>query len=100
MFKNITKKEDVEKIIAVWGDIADSIQNKWHGKVAMGYVIRRLGFSGFIVGGAKVSEKHCNYISNINHAAFNDVFTIIEKIKQKFFETFRFYPEPEVAIIA
>ncbi len=65
----------------------------------MGYVIKRLGFSGMQVGGAKITEKHANYISNVNNAKAEDVLAIIEKIKQKFYETFGFSPELEAEII-
>jgi UDP-N-acetylmuramate dehydrogenase len=100
VFKNITKKEEVEKIISVWEDAKELAENKWYNKVSMGFVINRLGFSGFRIGGAKVSKKHANYISNINNARFNDVYSIIEKIKDKFSKTFGFSPELEVEIVS
>ena len=99
VFKNITRKEETEKIIGVWGDIRKLVNSKWYNKVSMGYVIARLGFSGFTIGGAKVSEKHGNYIVNFNNAKFDDVFNIIEKIKEKFYSIFAFYPEEEVEIV-
>ena len=99
VFKNITKKGQVQKIIDKWSDIKDLVDNKWYHKASMGYVISRLGFSGFKIGGAKVSEKHANYIVNIDNARFNDVYSIIEKIKEKFSKTFGFPPELEVEIV-
>lgn len=99
VFQNITKKDKVEIIVYKWPDIESLVWDKWHGKVAMGYVIKRLGFSGFQVGGAEVSEKHANYILNKNHAKFSDVITIIEKIKEKFYQEFNFYPELEVEVV-
>lgn len=99
VFQNMTTKDKVEIIVYKWPDIASLVRDKWHGKVSMGYVIKRLGFSGFQIGGAEVSEKHANYILNKNHAKFTDVIAIIEKIKEKFYQEFDFYPEPEVEII-
>lgn len=99
VFKNIIKKDEVEKILNVWPDIKEQVVNKWYGKVALGYVIKRLGFSGLKVGGAEVSAQHANYIVNSNNAKFNDVVSIIEKIKDKFNEVFGFFPELEVEII-
>lgn len=99
VFKNITEKEDVEGILNVWPDIKEQVENKWHGKVAMGYVINRLGFSGKTYGGAQVSEKHANYILNKNNATFNDVKTLIQEIKDKFNTAFGFYPEVEVEVV-
>jgi len=99
VFKNITKKEEVAKIISIWGDIKDLVSKKWYHKVSTGYVINRLGFSGFRIGGAKVSEKHANYIVNVSNAKFDDVYSIIEKIKDKFYKTFGFSPELEVEVV-
>lgn len=74
-------------------------EQKWYGKVAMGYVLNRLGFGGFTVGGAQVSKKHANYIVNKNHAKFTEVVIIIERIKEKFHQTFGFFPETEVEVV-
>ena len=65
----------------------------------MGYVIKRLGFSGFSIGGAQVSEKHANYIINKNNATFNDVFGIIKAIQHRVESEFGFIPETEVEIV-
>lgn len=99
VFQNITEKDKVEVVLIKWPDIEGLVREKWHGKVAMGYVIKRLGFSGFRIGGAEVSEKHANYILNKNHAKFTDVIGIIEKIKEKFYQDFNFYPELEVEVV-
>lgn len=99
VFKNIVEKEKVEKVLQKWPDIAEQVESKWHGKVAMGYVNKRLGFSGFTVGGAQVSEKHGNYIINKKNASFVDVMTIIGAIQHRVRQEFGFSPEPEVEII-
>ncbi|HUD44140.1 MAG TPA: UDP-N-acetylmuramate dehydrogenase [Patescibacteria group bacterium] len=99
VFKNITEKEKVEKIIAVWPDIKEKVETSWYGKVSMAYVIGRLGFSGFRVGDAQVSEKHNNYISNLSQAKASDVLAIIKVIKEKFITTFSFEPQLEVEVI-
>lgn len=99
VFQNIREKEKVATILSKWPDIENLVRDKWHGKVAMGYVIKRLGFSGFRIGGAEVSEKHANYILNKNKARFKDVITIIEKIKEKFYQEFNFSPELEVEVV-
>ncbi len=98
VFKNIIKREEVEKVISIWPDVGELSKNKWHSKISMGYVIKRLGFSGMRIGGAQVSEKHTNYIVNINHAKSKDVQQIISKIRQEFQRVFTFSPELEVVI--
>lgn len=99
VFKNIRDEKEVEKIVNTWPDVKDLVINRWYNKVSTGYLINRLGFSGYKIGGAKVSEKHANYIVNLDNAKFNDVISIIEKIKEKFYKTFGFYPELEVEVV-
>ena len=99
VFKNIVVKEEVEKILEVWPDVEKLSIQKWHNKVAMGYVLSRLGFSGFQIGGAQVSTKHANYILNVDNEKFDDVISIIDKIKEKFSKTFGFSPELELEIV-
>jgi len=47
-----------------------------------------MGAKGLNVGGAKVSEKHANFIINFNNATSEDIFELIKLIKKKFFETY------------
>ena len=98
-FKNITEKENIAKILAVWSDIAENMATKWHGKIAMGYIIRRLGLAGTTIGRGQISEKHSNYLINLGGASFDDIYGLLEKVKNTFHTTFGFFPEPEVQII-
>lgn len=50
--------------------------------VSAGALIERAGLKGFRVGGAKVSEKHANFIINENGTA-QDVYLLIRYVKQK-----------------
>jgi UDP-N-acetylmuramate dehydrogenase len=99
VFKNITKKEEVENVLSIWEDLRETSTTKWHNKIAMGYVIKRMGLSGMQIGGAQISTKHSNYIVNLGGATFNDVYSLIETIKEKFNTQFGFTPETEVEII-
>lgn len=47
-----------------------------------GKLIEDLGYKGLIKGGAKISEKHANFIVNFNKAKAKDVKELIEFIKQ------------------
>lgn len=44
-------------------------------------IIDRLGLRGFQIGGAKVSEKHANFLINEGNATFEDMMALIDKIK-------------------
>ncbi len=98
-FKNINKPEDVKKVLAVFPDLEQDVKIKWHGKVSMGYLIKRLDLSGLQIGQAQISNKHSNFIVNLGNAKFNDVISIIKKIQDEFNSTFGFIPEPEVEIV-
>ena len=99
VFKNISKKEEVERILESWDDIREMVDGKWHGKVSMGYIIDRLGMKGRQIGNAKVSEKHQNFIVNTGGAKASDVKAIIAEIEEEMQENFGFTPEVEIEIV-
>jgi UDP-N-acetylmuramate dehydrogenase len=66
----------------------------------MGFIIERLGFSGYRVGNMQVSPKHNNFIVNLGDGKARDVISIIEEIQKKVNETFNFTPEIEIEIVA
>lgn len=99
VFKNIKAQEQVEKVLSVWPEIRDQVEGKWHGKVSMGYIIRKLGLEGYRVGNAEVSRKHCNFIINLGGAHASDVRAIIKEIQDRCEATFGFRPEVEVEIV-
>ncbi len=98
-FKNIAAPDEVARVLAVFPDLTERVLGDWHGKVSMGFLNRRLGFSGYRVGNAEVSEKHCNFVLNLGGARARDVAGIIGTIQQRFEDTFGFRPEPEVEIV-
>lgn len=100
VFKNVKRSEDVEKVLSVIPEVREKVENNWHGKVSMGYLIHYLGFAGYKVGQAQVSEKHNNFIINLGGAKFLDVVTVIQAIQNKCQEVFGFSPEVEVEIVS
>lgn len=48
-----------------------------------GKLIEDLGLKGHIIGGAKISEKHANFIINYNHAKSEDIKELIELVKKE-----------------
>jgi UDP-N-acetylmuramate dehydrogenase len=48
-----------------------------------GKLIEECGMKGLIIGGAQVSEKHANFIVNIDGAKASDVKVLIDKIKEE-----------------
>lgn len=99
IFKNINDPDHVKKILETYPDLEEKIKRDWYGKVAMGYLIKRLDLSGYRVGDAMISPKHCNFIVNLGNARAQDVTSIIKVVQDKFLETFDFVPEVEVEIV-
>ena len=58
------------------------------GFVSAGYLIEQAGLKGKKIGGAMVSEKHANFILNVDNATSKDVIDLInlvrDKVKEKF----------------
>ncbi len=62
-------------------------------------LISKAGFSGASVGGAKVSEKHANFIINENHASARDVLSLVRKIKDKVHGEFGVVLDEEIELM-
>ena len=60
------------------GSVFRNLENLFAGKL-----IEDLGYKGLIRGGAKVSEKHANFIINYNNATSTDVKELIDFIKEE-----------------
>jgi UDP-N-acetylmuramate dehydrogenase len=62
------------------------------------WYIREAGLCGFSIGGAKVSEKHSNFIINADNATAMDVINLIEAVKNKVKVKFNISLEEEIKI--
>jgi UDP-N-acetylmuramate dehydrogenase len=64
-----------------------------------GRLIEEAGLKGFSVGGAKISEKHANFIVNTGTASAADILDIMQIVQQEVFKHFGIKLEPEVHIL-
>lgn len=64
-----------------------------------GKLIEECGLKGFSIGGAKVSEKHSNFIINFNNASSKDIKELISHVKMVVFQKTGIVLEEEVKII-
>jgi len=64
--------------------------------IPAGFLIEKVGLKGKQVGGAKVSEKHANFIVNFNNARAEDVKKLIDLIKNKVKNKFQIILEEEI----
>lgn len=51
-----------------------------------GKLIEEAGLRGYTVGGAQVSEKHCGFVVNRDHATASDIFRLCGDVKKRVFE--------------
>jgi UDP-N-acetylmuramate dehydrogenase len=61
-----------------------------------GSLIEQTGLKGAMVGGAKVSDKHANFIVNTGEATSWDIYMLIQYVKRKVFEKTGIMLEEEV----
>ena len=64
-----------------------------------GRLIEEAGLKGFSVGGAKISEKHANFIVNTGKASATDILKLMEIVQQKVYKHSGIRLEPEVHIL-
>jgi UDP-N-acetylmuramate dehydrogenase len=63
-----------------------------------GKLIELAGLKGAKTGGAKISEKHANYLVNTGNASAEDFLSLMEKIQDTVLKRFNVKLEPEVKI--
>jgi UDP-N-acetylmuramate dehydrogenase len=64
-----------------------------------GKLIEKCGLKGFVYGGARVSDKHANFIENFNNASSQDIFVLSKIIKDMVMDKFKVKLEYEVKTI-
>jgi len=64
-----------------------------------GKLIDEAGLKGKTVGGAKISEKHANYIINTGGGTAADIMALMETVQEEIYNAFHIKLEPEVKIV-
>jgi UDP-N-acetylmuramate dehydrogenase len=93
VFKNVPVKDLPKKIKEKF---KDKIKN---GFLPAGLLIDVAGLKGYRIGGAKISEKHANFIVNLGKAKAKDVLELIRLIKRKIKRKFGVELKEEIQII-
>ena len=68
--------------------------------LAAGRLIDLCHLKGFAVGGAMVSDKHANFILNVDQARSSEVVRLMEIIQKKVYNLFKIKLIPEVQIVS
>ncbi len=97
---SIFKNTPVEKVSEQWQEhFKDFIKTDPFPIVPTGKIIEDSGLKGRQVGGAQVSSKHANYIVNTGGATGEDIFELINQIKQTVREKFGIELEVEPELL-
>ncbi|MCS7150330.1 MAG: UDP-N-acetylmuramate dehydrogenase [Caldimicrobium sp.] len=64
-----------------------------------GAMIEQVGLKGLRLGGAQISEKHANFIVNTGGAKAEEVLSLMRMAREKVYEVFKIYLEPEVKFL-
>lgn len=95
IFKNLEYK----KIFRENRELAETLDQAGlfrGGKIGTGYLINQLGLKGEIRGGAKISDKHANFIINTGQATVKDVMSLINLVKKKVKNEYKINLEEEI----
>ncbi len=63
------------------------------------WLIEQIGLKGYQIGGAKVAERHANFILNCGGAKASDIFQIIRHVQEQVEQHWSLCLEPEVKIL-
>lgn len=64
-----------------------------------GWLIEQTGLKGYQIGGARVAERHANFILNCGGATASDIFQLIHYIQQKVERHWSLLLKPEVKVL-
>lgn len=64
-----------------------------------GWLIEQAGLKGYQIGGAKVAERHANFILNCGGATASDIFQLIHHVQQQVQHQWSLLLKPEVKIL-
>jgi len=70
------------------------------GFLPAGVLIETAGLKGYQIGGAKISEKHANFIVNTGESKARDVLELIELIKKRVRKKFKIELKEEIVLVS
>jgi len=98
MFKNfdISSDEELEQIKTKLELTPEMIASR---RISVGWLIDQLDLKGFGIGGAKVSEKHGNFLVNSGNATADEIVQLIAFIKTRARDTYGIILQEEVQYV-
>ncbi|MEK7452834.1 MAG: UDP-N-acetylmuramate dehydrogenase [Patescibacteria group bacterium] len=99
VFKNVDLSERRDIPLDIWSGIPEFSVFVKKGVVPAGFLIDRAGLKEFKIGGAKISDRHANFIVNEDNAKAKDIYDLIYEVKKRVKEKFMVELEEEVQFI-
>jgi len=96
VFVNPEKKIINKKLLEKFPELKEYNEK---GVIPAGYLISKCGLAGKKVGGAQISEKHCNFIVNLGSAKAKDILALIKLAKAKVKKLFNISLEVEIQLV-
>lgn len=96
VFKNVPLEKVPKEIQEIF---KDKIKREPFPCLPAGALIEAVGLKGYQIGGAKISEKHANFILNVKNAKAKDVLKLINLAKKKVKEKFNIKLKEEIEIV-
>ncbi len=92
--QNLNKRVTNAHIVRTFGSVFKNPQNQLAGKL-----IEECGLKGVSVNDAMISQKHANYIINLDKATADDVLSLIDIAKNNVYKKFNIELKEEVVIL-
>lgn len=96
VFKNYQLSPRGKKLLTKHPELNNIVKNNI---ISTGWLIEQCGLKGKKIGGAAVSEKHGNFIVNVNNALAKDVTGLINIVKKEVKKKFGIELEQEIMIL-
>lgn len=68
-------------------------------EVPAGWLVEQVGCKGFKIGGAMISDAHCNFVINVDRATQADVLNLVAEIEKRVYNKFGVELKKEVEIV-
>jgi UDP-N-acetylmuramate dehydrogenase len=96
VFKNVRKENGPRDFSS---DSLIPLTFREKGVIPAGWLIDQCGLKGYQRGGAKISEKHANFIINFHQATAKDIYFLIKLAQEKVLEKFGFNLSLEIEYV-
>ncbi len=94
-------EKNKKQLLASFDELDEKVQQFLKvGKISAGWLVEQVKMKGVQVGQAKVSDTHGNFIVNLGGATAHDVYTLIEEIKTKVYDTYGMEIEEEIQVFS